>query len=79
MPVCFGRVLRKLRKDAQLTQEALGMKADLQRNYVSSIELGEKQPSLTSIFKLGSALNIKPGMLLDLVEKELTNQSGGAF
>ncbi|MGV8898725.1 MAG: helix-turn-helix domain-containing protein [Burkholderiaceae bacterium] len=69
----FGRVLRQLRRDAGLTQEALGLEANLQRNYISSIELGEKQPSLTSIFKLAAALKIKPGKLMDLVELERTH------
>ena len=63
----FGRVIRTLRLNEGLTQEALGFKAGLQRNYISSIELGQKQPSLTSIFKLSSALNLKPGRLLDLM------------
>ena len=60
-------VIRTLRLNEGLTQEALGFKAGLQRNYISSIELGQKQPSLTSIFKLSSALNLKPGRLLDLM------------
>lgn len=53
-----------------MTQEALGLEAGLQRNYVSSLELGEKQPSLTSIFKLAKALKIAPSVLIVLVEAE---------
>jgi transcriptional regulator with XRE-family HTH domain len=66
----FGRVVRRLRKEAGLTQEALGLAAQLQRKYISSIELGEKQPSLLSILKLATALNTRPGTLLDLVDEE---------
>lgn len=65
----FGKSLRKLRLAAGLTQEELGFRADLHRNYISSIELGEKQPSLETIVKLSSALDIKPGRLLDLMEE----------
>lgn len=68
-------MVRKLRKEAEFTQEALGLEANLQRKYISSIELGEKQPSLTSIFKLATALKIKPGRLLDLVESDLESSS----
>jgi transcriptional regulator with XRE-family HTH domain len=66
----FGRVLRKLRTDANLSQEVLGLEAGLQRNYISSLELGEKQPSITTVFKLAAALNMKPGKLIALVEVE---------
>ena len=67
----FGVVLRRLRREAGLTQEQLGLEADLQRQYVSSLELGEKQPSITSAFKLAKALNIKTSKLFALVEDEL--------
>lgn len=67
----FGAVLRELRQTAELTQEGLGLEAGLQRNYISSLELGEKQPTITSIFKLASALNIKPSKLIALVENEI--------
>lgn len=67
----FGQVLRRLRRDAGLTQEQLGWEAELQRQYVSSLELGEKQPSITSVFKLSKALKIKTSKLIALVETEL--------
>lgn len=69
IPKFFGKVLRKLRLEAGLTQEELGFAADLQRNYISSLELGEKQPSLTSLYKVSRALQIKPGHLLDLIDE----------
>lgn len=69
IPLVFGTVLRKLRLAAGLTQEELGFKAGLQRKYISLLELGEQQPTLTSICKLSSALNIKPGRMLDLMDQ----------
>lgn len=68
IPLVFGKALRRLRLAAGFTQEELGFRAGLQRNYISSLELGEKQPSLVTIFKLSTALNIKPGRLLDHME-----------
>lgn len=67
----FGRVLRQLRTDAGLTQEELSLEVGLQRNYISSLELGHKQPTISTIFKLSRALKIPPGRLLDLVEAQL--------
>ena len=69
--VAFGRILRRTRKASGLSQEALGLEADLQRNFVSLIELGRNQPTITTIFKLARALKIKPNELISLVEHEM--------
>lgn len=67
----FGKVLRQLRQGAALTQEQLALEAELQRNFISSLELGEKQPTITSIFKLADALKIRPSKLIALIEAEM--------
>ncbi len=69
--IAFGKVLRKLRIEAGLTQEQLGFDADLRRTYVSILELGQQQPSLTTIFKVAQALNIPASKLINLVEREI--------
>ncbi len=69
--VAFGRVLRQLRQEAGLTQEGLGFEADLRRTYVSILELGQQQPSLSTILKLAKALNQPGGTLVGMVETEL--------
>ncbi len=67
----FGKILRELRLEKGLSQEQLGFEADLRRTYVSILELGQQQPSLTTIFKLAQALNIKASHLLELVESRI--------
>lgn len=67
----FGRALRKLRLKAGLTQEQLGFEADLRRTYISILELGQQQPSLTTIFKLAKALNCPAAKLIAKVEEEM--------
>ena len=64
----FGVVLRKLRKEANLTQEELGFEANLRRTYISILELGEQQPSLSTILKLASALKCPASELIAQVE-----------
>ena len=66
----FGKVLRALRVERGLSQEALALEAGVQRNYVSLIERGVNQPTVTIIFKLAKALEIKPSHVVELVEKE---------
>lgn len=69
--IAFGKVLRKLRIEAGLTQEQFGFDADLRRTYVSILELGQQQPSLTTIFKIAHALNVPASKLIDMVEREI--------
>jgi transcriptional regulator with XRE-family HTH domain len=75
--VAFGRVLRRLRQKKGLTQEVLGLEADLRRTFVSILELGHQQPTLTTILKLAKVLEVKPSKILDLVEREIQDFSGG--
>jgi len=71
----FGIALRKLRKSSGLSQEELALEAGIQRNFVSLIELGRNQPSITTIFKLADALSIRPSKLVQLADDELTKKA----
>lgn len=65
----FGRVLRRLRLAAGFTQEQLGHETGLQRNYVSLMERGVNQPTITTLFKLAAVLNISASEMIAEVEK----------
>jgi transcriptional regulator with XRE-family HTH domain len=71
----FGQVLRRARKNAGFSQEQLGFEADLQRNYISLMELGRYQPTVGTMFKLAIALKLKPTELVALIENALTQQA----
>lgn len=73
----FGLVLRELRIKNGLTQEGLGFEAGVQRTYVSILELGQQQPSLTTILKLARALGLTAGDLVQLVEKRVAQEVSG--
>ncbi|MFF7061934.1 helix-turn-helix domain-containing protein [Pseudomonas sp. NPDC008258] len=66
--LAFGKALRVRRKHAKLSQEQLALEAGIQRNYVSLIERGINQPTITIIFKLADALGCKPSALIADVE-----------
>lgn len=72
--VAFGEALRKLRLEAGLTQEQLGFEAELQRKYISELEHGLKQPSVTTLIKISRALGIKPAKFVTLLESELNRE-----
>jgi len=67
----FGTVLRKKRHGKKMTQEILSEESGLSRAYISELEMGHKDPSLYTLFKLSSALKIKVSSLIDEVEHSL--------
>ncbi|MGF6851555.1 transcriptional regulator with XRE-family HTH domain [Paraburkholderia sp. CI3] len=67
----FGALLRERRIHAELTQEQLAFEANIRRNYVSMLELGQHQPTLTMLFALATALKCSPAELLAEVERKL--------
>ena len=61
----FGLVLRICRLEKGLTQEQLSERVDVVRSFICSLENGKKQPSLNMIFRLATALGVRPGELVD--------------
>ncbi len=57
--VCFGEKLREIRLVLGYSQEELSFKAGLHRTYISSVERGKRNISITNIKKLADALDIK--------------------
>jgi transcriptional regulator with XRE-family HTH domain len=60
----FGERVRELREKAGMTQEKLAQAADLTTSFVSTVERGQKMPSLNTILKLARGLRIDAGELL---------------
>lgn len=66
----FGAALRRLRLAAGLSQEQLGLEAAVQRNFISLIETGQNQPTLSTISKLARALGMKASELVAEAERQ---------
>ena len=66
-----GVAIRKLRISKGLTQEEVGFESELTRAYISSIELDQKLPSITTIAKLAQALELSLSELMGFVDKEM--------
>jgi predicted transcriptional regulator len=52
----FGRNVRRRRETLDLTQEGLAEKAGLDRSYISNVERGSRNLSLSSIVRIAKAL-----------------------
>jgi transcriptional regulator with XRE-family HTH domain len=66
----FGIILQNERKKNGLSQEKLAEQADLHRTYISDLERGIRNPTITTIFTLCKALNITPAELFKGFENE---------
>jgi DNA-binding XRE family transcriptional regulator len=71
VPTAFGQVLRAQRERCSLSQEALALKANVDRTFVSQIERGIRQPTLTTLVKLAKALEVPPSKLISRTERVL--------
>ena len=68
MSVAFGRILREQRQARGLSQEALALEAGVDRTFVSQLERGIRQPTLTTLWKLAGVLRIAPSELVRQME-----------
>jgi transcriptional regulator with XRE-family HTH domain len=67
----FGRLVRLRRTEIGLTQEGLAFETGLDRTYVSGIERGRRNPTLTVIAILAEGLKTTVSELLKGLEKEV--------
>lgn len=64
----LGDELRKARLAAGVTQEDLAYRAEISRNYVSLLELGEKSPTVQVLLRICRALGVKASKIISRVE-----------
>jgi transcriptional regulator with XRE-family HTH domain len=75
--VAFGGAIRTIRKRQDMSQESLALKCGLDRTYVSGIERGIRNPSLTNILKIASSLEVTPVELFACVQELLDGSVPG--
>jgi len=70
LPEVFGKVLKENRQKAGVSQENLAFDAGFNRTFISMLERGLRQPTLSTLFRLGRALKISPSDLVRQVESD---------
>ena len=61
----LGLNLQRLRKGKGWSQEELADRAGVHRTYVSGVERGVRNPTITVVEKIAVALGVPAGRLLD--------------
>lgn len=61
----FGSNVRKLRLEKEFSQEELADRAECHRNYVGGVERGERNPTITVVLRLASALECTIAQLFE--------------
>ena len=59
-----GLNVRRLREARGLSQEELAFQAELHRTYISGVERGVRNPTITVLAKIAQALKVSPDQLL---------------
>lgn len=65
--VAFGRILRRRRRDLELSQEALAHFSGVSAKHIGEIERANKDPRLTTVLRLLPPLGLADEELLALV------------
>ncbi|WP_246072789.1 helix-turn-helix domain-containing protein [Paenibacillus dokdonensis] len=66
----LGKLIKSLRLKHNISQEDLAGLCDVDRSYISLVERGQNEPSVSKIFEICNGLKIKPSDFFRLVEIE---------
>ena len=63
-----GQVIRRLRKERNLTQEIFSGLTGIARTHLTMIENGTKQPNFETIWRIANSFDIPPHLLVLYIE-----------
>jgi len=67
----FGEALRQMRVSRGISQQELALESELDRTYISLLERGLRQPTITTLMGLSDALDIDPALLIKKTKARL--------
>ena len=66
----IAKIIKGLRIKNKMNQEDLALAIDADRSYISLLERGITEPSLTKIFEISKALGITASQFVKMIELE---------
>lgn len=70
-PIIVGQVIASFRKSKGISQEVLSGLADIGRTHLSAIERGERKPTLETLYRISTALDVKMSDIVREIEMQL--------
>ncbi|HEL3180071.1 TPA: helix-turn-helix transcriptional regulator [Stenotrophomonas maltophilia] len=72
----FGCALREARALASVSQQELALSSGLDRTYISLLERGLRQPTLSTIFAVSGVLGIPPSVMVEEAHRRVQAFAG---
>ena len=69
-----GRIIRELREQRGLTQEALSGLAPVSRSHLAEIETGHTNANVETLWRISEALGMKMSDLIRMVEQAIERE-----
>ena len=67
----LGKLIKRRRKELNLSQEELAASSGLHRTYIGLLEQGKRSPTINTLFMVARALHVKPSELFRDIEDGL--------
>ena len=76
LPGIFGEILAEARRDAGLSQEEVAAAIGASNVFISLLENGKRQPSLTAAIRLAWSVGMAPDELMRRVVRRIESARG---
>ena len=70
-PIAVGKVIARFRENKGVTQDVLSGLSDIGRTHLSSIERGERKPTLETLYRISRALDVQMSDIVIAIETEI--------
>lgn len=70
-PCVVGEAIAHFRRRKGITQEVLSGLADIGRSHLSAIERGERKPTLETLYRISTALDIPMADIVTEIERRI--------
>ena len=77
LKTAFALAIKEIRKEKKLSQQQVANRCLCQTVIIGRLETAQREPKISTIFKVASALEVEPHYLVKKVEEKLTCEVQG--
>jgi transcriptional regulator with XRE-family HTH domain len=67
--ILIGKVIERLRRERQMSQDELAFESGISREYMNKIATNKSEPGLGTVFALATGLKIPPDELVKIIDE----------